>query len=160
MQTKRSWSRSPDDTLEEFPDLAWLRHDSDVRALDLGSGRDLDRSERATLPPSGAGPDAPETVATRVRLHTSMDEILYRLSVGDWDGALRAHEDLRDCVPRVTAGRLMLDTLGLDGTTEFVLTYVDGASSWGSIVDSAPFEPAETLRSLCALVDEGVVSCA
>jgi hypothetical protein len=42
---------------------------------------------------------------------------------------------------------------------EYVLACVDGHSTWGQIVSDAPFEPADTLRALSALVDLGLVGC-
>jgi len=88
-----------------------------------------------------------------------MDELLYRLAVGDWEGAYRANEELEPFVPHLVAGRLEVSTLDLDHLQEFVLACVDGRATWGEIVASAPFEPGETLRALCALVDQRVLSC-
>jgi len=154
----------PDDTWDDLVavDFGPPRRDSGVRAIDLGSGTQLVESERPTVPPPGrrltTAEDAKVHVA-RIHLHTSMDELLYRLAVGDWEGAYRANAELVHFVPHVVVARAELRSTQLDYLQEFVLACVDGEATWGNIVQDAPFEPAETLRALSALVDLGLVSC-
>lgn len=147
-------------------DESSIRRDSEIRAV--SSGTELIASERPTLPPPGdwrvAGewrePGEPaDVVVARIHLHTSMDELLYRLAVGDWDGAYRANAELEHFVPRVVAGRIEIAVADLDHVHEFVLASIDGLATWGEIVEAAPFERGETLRVLCALVDQRLVAC-
>lgn len=156
--------RSADDTWDDLVaiEAAITRRVSGMRPVELGSGTELIASELPTLPPPGLATgrrESPEVVVARIRLHTSMDELLYRLAVGDWDGAHRANAELVHFVPRVVVGRAVLAATELDYMQEFVIACIDGQSTWGQVVDSAPFEPAETLRALSALVDLGLVAC-
>jgi len=164
MEARNSGSRSADDTWDDLVAIedAMMRRVSGMRPVELGSGTELIASERPTLPPPAHAPgwrESPEVVVARIRLHTSMDELLYRLAVGDWEGAHRANAELVHFVPRIIVGRAVLAATDLDYMQEFVVACVDGQSTWGEIVDSAPFEPAETLRALSALVDLGLVTC-
>jgi hypothetical protein len=135
------------------------RRDSGIRNREPASGTVL-TSERATLPPPGRGRHTdPSIHVARIRLHTSMDELLYRLAVGDWEGAYRANVELVHLVPHVVAPRSEIEATELDYLQEYVLACVDGQSTWGDLVSGAPFEPAETLRALSALVDLGLVGC-
>jgi hypothetical protein len=135
------------------------RRDSGVMAVELGSGTQLRPSERPTLPPPECRSEPTAVLVAHIRLHTSMDELLYRLAVGDWAGAYRANEELEQFVPRVVAGRVEISVADLDAVHEFVLACVDGHATWGEIVNGAPFEKGETLRALCALVDQRLVCC-
>jgi hypothetical protein len=166
--SERNTEKLPDDTWDDLVAIEWAvpRRDSGVRPIELGSGTQLVASERPTLPPpcqrrgrAGDASDASVHVA-RIHLHTSMDELLYRLAVGDWEGAYRANAELVHFVPHVVVPRVEIAATSLDYLQEFVLAYVDGRATWGQIVSDAPFEPAETLRALSALVDLGLVGCA
>jgi hypothetical protein len=155
--------KRPDDTWDDLPAIEWTpRRDSGMRPTELVSGTQLVDDERPTVPPPGQRtPRAadPGVHVARIHLHTSMDELLYRLAVGDWEGAYRANTELVHFIPRVVAPRAEVAANKLDYMQEFVLACVDGQSTWGQIVSDAPFEPGETLRALCALVDLGLVGC-
>jgi hypothetical protein len=118
-------------------------------------------SERPTVPPPRrSSPRAwaeSDVVVSRFHLGPSVDEVLYRLSVGDLTGAALANEELEGCVPTRRASDFVVAALQLSHLEEYMLASVDGASTWGDILDSAPFAPHETLRALCRLVDEDVI---
>jgi hypothetical protein len=158
MEARSSFSEETGSTHEDPPSPP-QRH-SGIRMLEVGSGAKIDASECPTIPPPGParpGSEAPEVLITRVHLHTTMDEILYRLAVGDWDGAWRANEELESFVPHIIAARVVLAATPLDSLQEFILAYVDGLSTWGEIVEGAPFEATDTLKALCLLVDQGII---
>jgi hypothetical protein len=125
-------------------------------ADDRGSGIRL-ANNSPTMPPPAAMPEH-DIVIQRIHLAPSVDEILYRLSVGDQRGAFEAADDLGPLVPRVTVPRVILQAMVLTHVEEHVLSFVDGESTWDDILDSSPFGAALTLESLCELVDKGAVS--
>jgi len=130
--------------------------DDRARAGERRSGTRL-TADSPTLPPPGRESEA-DVVVHRVRLGPSIDEILYRLSLGDEKGAFLAARDLDPLVPRVVAPRVVLVATELPHLEEYVLALVDDAAAWGEILESSPFAPEETLGALCELVDKGIVA--
>jgi len=117
-------------------------------------------AERPTLPPPrGEGvPAADDVMVSRIHLGPSVDEVLYRLSLGDLSGAALANQELEDCIPVCIAAPVVMRALGLDYLEEYVLATVDGVSSWGDILDDSAFSPRDTLKALCELVDKGALT--
>jgi hypothetical protein len=153
----------PDFDTEEMAPPA--RRDSGIRPTaptctdssdDRSSGARL-TEDCPTLPPP-ATPSQADIVVLRIRLVPSIDEILYRLSLGDQRGAFEVAADLGPLVPRVTAPRVVLAAAQLRHVEEHVLSFVDGASTWDEIMSSSPFAPADTLEALCELVDKGIIT--
>jgi hypothetical protein len=131
-----------------------------------GSGTRLAASERPTLPPPESSEDcvaggamaSDEFMVSRIHLGPSVDEVLYRLSLGDLSGAALANEDLEPCVPARSSTALIVASMDLTCLEEFILATIDGHSTWGEIMDSSPFSPRDTLAALCELVDKGALS--
>jgi hypothetical protein len=115
-------------------------------------------SEKATLPPPSLEVEGP--VVSHIHLRPSIDEILYRLSLGDEKGAFLAGLDLEPLVPRVMAPRAIVRAMHLSYLEEYVLSFVDAVSTWGEILDGSPFAAHDTLGALCELVDKGIVTVA
>lgn len=125
-------------------ELAAERRESGVRATALGASQPSWRPPRpAALP----GADARATVA----------EVLYRLAVGDADGARRVGAELSATVPMIasTGGVRWQEELGF--REEYLLALVDGALSFGALVSRSPLAADDSLRGLCELVDRGLV---
>jgi hypothetical protein len=119
-----------------------------------GSGIRL-ASEKPTLPPP---PPTGDVMVSRIHLGPSVDEVLYRLSLGDLSGAALANEELERCVPERTAAAIVVHAMQLTYLEEYMLTLVDGHTLWGDVLDSSPFAPKDTLQALCDLVDKGAVT--
>jgi hypothetical protein len=110
-----------------------------------------------TLPPPARASEA-DVVVLRIRLVPSIDEILYRLSLGDQKGAFLAAVEFGPLVPRVVAPRVVLAATQLPHLEEYVLSFVDSYSTWAEILESSPFAPADTLGALCELVDKRIIA--
>ena len=116
-------------------------------------------SERETLPPappSERGPFGPPMVQ-RIQLAPTVDEVLYRLSVGDDAGAREAAGELGGLIPSMRAGAVVLSVLALGPLEELMLACVDDTSSWGNIMLRAPMLEGDALRALCQIVEKGAV---
>jgi hypothetical protein len=123
-----------------------------------GSGTQLVADKTTMPPPPPSGDLDDEVRVERIRLQPSVDEVLYRLSVGDERGAFLADADLEPLVPHVIAPHVVLVALRLSYLEEYVLSFVDGASTWAEILEGSPFAPSETLSALCELVDKGAIT--
>jgi hypothetical protein len=142
------------------------RRDSGIRPTAPEAARDEDErgsgaqlvEDRKTQPPPGWPGASDDVVVAHIRLHPSVDEVLYRLSLGDERGAFLAAADLEALVPRVIAGHVILVAMRLTYLEEYILSYVDACSTWAEILDSSPFAPSETLAALCELVDKGAIT--
>ncbi len=147
---------NPDDTLPSwaFPSCEVEPRESSIVLA----------SERPTVPPAAASTDAMNVLGTvdvmvsRIHLGPSIDEVLYRLSLGDLTGAALANEELEPCVPVRVAAAVVVKALQLSYLEEYVLAFVDGASTWEEILDGSPFSVRETLQALCELVDKGAIT--
>jgi hypothetical protein len=121
-------------------------------------------SERPTVPPIAEScKTLPEfahddVMVSRIHLGPSIDEVLYRLSLGDLTGAALANEELEPCVPVRAVAAVIVAAMQLTYLEEYVLAFVDGTSAWGEILDGSPFSPRETLHALCELVDKGAIT--
>lgn len=164
MAARNQQVRSTSDHIDEEQLSPPTRRDSGIRPA---AGGEADPSgERtsgtrlvekpATLPPPA--PAVEDLVVARITLRPSVDEVLYRLSVGDDRGAFLASTDLERTVPWVVAPRVVLTAMRLSYLEEYILSFVDGASTWADILDCSPFSSAETLGALAALVDKGAVT--
>jgi hypothetical protein len=119
-------------------------------------------SERPTVPPprmaalrASAGDDV---MVSHIHLGPGVDEILYRLTLGDLAGAELASAELDPYIPVLRAAPIVVEAMELGYLDEYMLASVDGASTWGELLDSSPFARRETLKALCDLVDKGAVA--
>ena len=144
-------------TSDEAPDT--LREGQPRRERESGPQlKAARRAERETLPPPGAGYE-PLTVS-RYQLGVSIDEILYRYDMGDIAGALREGLPLIDeaHVPAVVMPDVVLSAVDLSGREEYVLSLIDGWCTMSEIVDGSSLSTLETLRTVCELIEKGVVA--
>jgi hypothetical protein len=146
---------SPDDTI---PTWNALRVHDEAGAERESCSRLA--SERPTLPPPGrkGSDDGGSVMVSHIHLGPSVDEVLYRLSMGDFQGAALANAELEGCVPTLAAPPVIIESMRLPYLEEFVLALVDGTATWGLILDTSPFAPRDTLRALCELVDKGAIT--
>jgi hypothetical protein len=97
-------------------------------------------------------------MVSHIHLGPSVDEVLYRLSLGDLTGAALANAELESCIPMSAAGTLVIKAMELSYLEEFMLASVDGHTTWGEVLDGSPFSPKDSLQALCQLVDKGALS--
>ncbi len=154
-------------------DIRELGHetpDAEGAAPKRDSGiRPVAQADRPTMPPPRrrappsldalrrAGPSAFNAASAAV------DEVLYRLSVGDGAGAARVGEELHDAVPLLAASRGVPGAMGAPAATElglseeYLLTLIDGAQSCRELLARSQLAAEDSLRGLCELVDRGLV---
>jgi hypothetical protein len=141
----------PDDTIPTWNE----RYAQAFESTAPGSSTRL-TTERPTLPP----PATDDVMVSRIHLGPTVDEVLYRLSLGDLAGAALANEELENCIPSLGSAPVVIAAMQLTYLEEFMVASIDGESTWGEILDSSPFSPKETLEALCQLVDKGALSLA
>jgi len=115
-------------------------------------------AERETLPPPSR---RVEPVAIEhIQLGVSVDELLYRYDMGDIAGALSVGLPLldEDHIPEVVMPEVVLATLTMSAREEYLLPFVDGWSTTAEIVDASHLSTLDTLRTLCELIEKGVIA--
>jgi hypothetical protein len=151
MRARHPATRTVDQPPETLRDAGQARRDRE-------SGPQLKaaRVERATLPPPKLVPIAIE----RIQLGVSVDELLYRYSVGDISGALSVGMLLldEDHIPNVVMADVVVSAVAMSGREEYVLSLVDGWSTMNEIVEASRLSTLETLHTFCELIEKGVVS--
>jgi hypothetical protein len=106
-----------------------------------------------TLPPP-----SPLSVI-RFRSGLPVDELVYRLGVGDSSGALDAAEELFEdgAVARVVLPPEVIATMMLEYRESMLLAYVNGSSTLKQVINDTGLELIDALRALCELVDRRIV---
>jgi len=97
-------------------------------------------------------------MVSHIHLGPSVDEVLYRLSLGDLSGAALANEELEAYLPARNTAPIVIQSMDLSYLEEYMLATVDGETTWGDILDSSPFPPKDTLQAMCDLVDKGALA--
>jgi hypothetical protein len=105
-------------------------------------------------------PPPPIASVIRYKSGAPVDELLYRMAMGDSAGALDAAQALFDAryVPV-----LILPPLGLGESTlgyreELLLSLVDGKASLPEVIDGSGLEMLDALRALCELIEKDVIA--
>jgi hypothetical protein len=154
MRARRLALRTNDEPPETLRDAGRARRDRE-------SGPQLKaaaRNERETLPPPSR---AYEPVAVEhIQLGVSFDELLYRYDMGDIAGALSVGLPMldEDHIPAVIMPDVVLSTLTMSGREEYILPLVDGWSTMSEIVETSRLSTLDTLRTLCELIEKGVIA--
>lgn len=115
-----------------------------------------------TVPPPGLGPETVRPPArisvTRYKSGAPVDELLYRMSMGDTAGALDAAQALFD------AGCIPVLVLPLHATTslcgyraDLLLTCVDGTTTLATVIEASGLETLDALRALAELLAENLI---
>jgi hypothetical protein len=111
-------------------------------------------TDAPTLPP-------PAMVSVvRFRSGAPVDELLYRMGVGDYVGALDVAEELLDerAVPIVVLPRSVIAEMTLEYRECLLLACVDGSSTLEKAIDDSGLEMIDALRALCDLLDKRIVA--
>jgi hypothetical protein len=128
----------------------------------------IDRSDRDTVP--DADPDLPEDRPTlpppplasvvRYRTGAPVDELQYRLAMGDHVAALAAAEDLFEggYVPVALPSVLTPMELNLGYRECTLLTLIDGETPLATVLQSSGLDQLDALRALCELVEAELVT--
>jgi hypothetical protein len=106
-----------------------------------------------TLPPP-----APLSVI-RFRSGLPVDELVYRMGVGDQSGVLDAAEELLadGVVVRIVLPPEVIATMMLEYRESMLLAYVSGSSTLKQVIQETGLEMIDALRALCELVDRRIV---
>jgi hypothetical protein len=112
-----------------------------------------DSRNAPTLPPPA------RVSVTRYKSGAPVDELLYRLSVGDNAGALDAAQALFD-TRRIPVLVLPLQTMtALFGyRADLLLSCIDGATPLSDVIDASGMEMLDALRALGELLAENVIA--
>jgi hypothetical protein len=105
-------------------------------------------------------PSCVRIVITRFQAGPPVDELLYRVALGDHPGALDCAQMLfeRHCIPIFRWVGSLAD-LALDWRAELVLSCVDGAATLEDIIrNDCGLDVLDALGALCELLDKDVVS--
>jgi hypothetical protein len=115
-------------------------------------------SERETLPPPCR--QFEPVAVEHIQLGVSVDELLYRYDMGDIAGALSVGLPLldEDHVPAVIMPDVVLSAVTMSGMQEYILPFVDGWSTMTEIVEASHLSTLDTLRTLCELIEKGVIA--
>jgi hypothetical protein len=134
-----------EDTIPTWPEP---RYESGTRLA-------VSASEKPTLPPPR---DDSDVMVSHIHLGPSVDEVLYRLSLGDLSGASLANEELESYVPQRATPIVVIEAMDLSYIEQYMLAAVDGLATWSELLDASPFKPRDSLQALCDLVDKGVLA--
>jgi hypothetical protein len=122
------------------------------------SGERLCANEHPTIP---SPPPPPDVSIEHIRLGAApIDEVLYRMSVGDYDGALTVGQSLMvdDPIPLVIIPKLLIEAMKLAHREEYVLSFVDGWSTMREVVTATRLPEVDALRTLCELLEKSVIA--
>jgi hypothetical protein len=118
---------------------------------------------RPTLPPPGQCPETvrppPRISVTRYKSSVPVDELLYRMSMGDTAGALDVAQALFDAgsIPVVVLPlRSMTAMLGY--RADLLLSCVDGETTLVKVIEASGLELMDGLRALGELLAEDIIA--
>jgi hypothetical protein len=133
-------------------DVRLRRSEEDDESSGVRLARELDDadSERATIPP-------PRTTRRPPRSSVkALDEVLFRFSCGDFDGALAAADALMASVPVVIMPRADLRSEPLGYWALLLLARIDGEAPLADLLADVP--SAEAVRVVCELVERRIIA--
>jgi len=113
-----------------------------------------DARNAPTLPPPA------RISVTRFKCGAPVDELLYRLAVGDMEGVLDAAQVLFDAgsVPVLELPPHTLPGTHFGFDAEVLLSCVDGSLSLKEVIDESGLEMMDALRGLSELLSENVLA--
>lgn len=152
MRARNHSLRSIDDSPDTLRDVPRARRERE-------SGPQLKaaaRVDRETLPPPNHVPIAIE----RIQLGVSVDELLYRCSVGDISGAISVGMLLleEDHIPNLVMAGVVLSAVATTDREQYVLSLVDGWSTMSEIAEVSRLSTLETLHTFCELMEKGIIA--
>ena len=115
-------------------------------------------------PPSArSAPTVPPAAAVSVIRYKSgapVDELLYRMAMGDNGGALDAAQELFDAryVPVLVLPPLEPSDVTLGYREHLLLSFIDGGAPLGEVLEESGLEMLDGLRALCELLEKDIIS--
>jgi hypothetical protein len=105
-------------------------------------------------------PPPPIASVIRYKSGAPVDELLYRMSMGDNGGALDAAQDLFDAryVPVVVLPPLGGTDMRLGYREQLLLTLIDGTAPLADVLEGSGLEMLDALRALCELLEKDVIT--
>ncbi len=101
-----------------------------------------------------------EVSVVRYKVGVPVDELLYRIEMGDTAGALDAAQTLLDeePLPIVMMPSTLSAELLLGHREEYLLGFIDGHATLEEVIRSTGMSMLEALRALCGLLDKRVIA--
>jgi hypothetical protein len=115
-----------------------------------------------TLPPPGRAAETERPPArisvTRYKSGAPIDELLYRISMGDNAGALDAAQALFDagCIP-VLVLPLHAMTALVGYRADLLLTCIDGTTPLAKVIEGSGLDMLDALRAIGELLSENII---
>ena len=105
-------------------------------------------------------PPPPIASVIRYKSGAPVDELLYRMAMGDSSGALDAAQDLFDAryVPVLVLPPLGSSDIRLGYREQLLLTLIDGNAPLSEVLEGSGLELLDALRALCELLEKDVVT--
>jgi hypothetical protein len=124
------------------------------RESEADDTKDESFRDAPTLPPPAA------VSVVRYMVGVSVDELLYRFSVGDTAGAVDAALELldEDPIPIVAVPADVMSEMVLEHHASYLLSFVDGQAPLDEIIKATGLPLVEALRAVCELIDKAVIA--
>jgi hypothetical protein len=118
---------------------------------------DDDDSSRSS--PSTVTPPPPASVI-RYKSGAPVDELLYRMAMGDLGAAIDAAQDLIDAgyVPILVMVPLGGSDLSLGYREQLLLSLIDGCATLAEVIERSGLEMLDALRALCELLEMDAIT--
>jgi hypothetical protein len=109
--------------------------------------------------PSTVMPPAPASVI-RYKSGAPVDELLYRMAMGDVGAAIDAAQDLIDAgyVPVLVMVPMGAWDLRLGYREEVLLSVIDGCATLAEVIERSGLELLDALRALCELLEMDAIT--
>jgi hypothetical protein len=118
----------------------------------LKSAPEWEAAERPTLIPQARG-RKPKPNPSEL-----LDEVLFRIDCGDFDGALTAVDPFLGRVPVLRMTREQLGTEPLDYWELHMVSHIDGRATFLDLIDQADLPLSEATRVFCRLAERGITA--
>ena len=114
-------------------------------------------------PTSASAPTLPPHAFVSVVRYKSgapVDELLYRIAMGDHGGALDAAQDLFDRrhIPVLVLPLSSLSDTMLGYSEELLLSFIDGNACLADVIEDSGLEMLDALRALCELLEKDIIT--
>jgi hypothetical protein len=124
------------------------------RESEADDTKDESFRDAPTLPPPAA------VSVVRYKVGVSVDELLYRFSMGDMAGAVDSALELldEDPIPIVAVPTDVLSEMVLGHHASYVLSFIDCEATLDEVIKASGLPLVEALRALCELLDQSVIA--
>jgi hypothetical protein len=119
--------------------------------------------DRGGPPSSRDAPTVPPPAlvsVVRFQIGAPVDELLYRMGVGDHGGAVDVAQELMEdrAVPIMLLPPDVVRDMVLEYRENLLLSFIDGHSSLEKVLQDSGLDMLDALRALCELLDQRVIA--